>query len=186
MRNSRWIWKSIRVIGGTAGTIFSVFLCFFLSGGASFGQSTFNPNPKTAEEAIEQVAMGRLVYSGIMEKYPNLKFIAHHCGAMAPFFSARIPLGAAAGEGEIMKLTKPPVEYFKRFYGDTVLGGNTSAMMCGYTFFGADHMVFGTDYPYPGDVLLEAVIKAIERMNIAEDEKAKIFSKNARQLLHLA
>jgi predicted TIM-barrel fold metal-dependent hydrolase len=39
---------------------------------------------------------------------------------------------------------------------------------------------------YPGDVLLEAVIKAIERMNITGEEKAKIFSKNARRILNLA
>jgi predicted TIM-barrel fold metal-dependent hydrolase len=133
------------------------------------------------------MAMGRLVYSGVMEKYPNLKLVAHHCGAMVPFFSVRIRTVAQAGEGEIMKLTKPPVEYFKRFYGDTVLGGNTSALMCGYAFFGADHIVLGTDYPYTGEVVgLEAVIKAVGRMNITEEEKAKIYSKNARQLLKLA
>jgi predicted TIM-barrel fold metal-dependent hydrolase len=133
------------------------------------------------------LALGRLVYSGVMEKYPNLKIVAHHCGAMVPFFAARIPLVAQAGEGEIMKLTKPPVEYFKRFYGDTVLGGNSSAMMCGYNFFGADHMVFSTDYPYPGaDLGVAAVIKGIEGMNISDEEKAKIFSKNVRRLLKLA
>jgi len=109
------------------------------------------------------------------------------CGPMVPFFSARIPAGAVAGEGEIMKLTKPQEQYFKRFFGDTVLGGNKSAMMCGYTFFGAEHMVFSTDYPYPGaDLGVEAVIKAVGRMNITEEEKAKIYSKNARQLLKLA
>lgn len=61
MRNSWWIWESIRGMGVTTGTIFSVFLCFFLSGEASFGQSTFNPNPKTAEEAIEQVVMANRI-----------------------------------------------------------------------------------------------------------------------------
>ena len=131
------------------------------------------------------MALGRLVFSGVMEKYPNLKLIAHHCGAMIPFLTARIapqPLQ----DGEIMKLAKPPIESFRRIYADTVLGGNTAAMMCGYAFFGADHMLFGTDYPYPGDVAHEAIIKAIGRMNITEQEKAKIFSKNARQLLNLA
>lgn len=133
------------------------------------------------------LAMGRLVYSGVMEKYPNLKIVAHHCGAMIPFFSTRIQVVAAAGEGEIMKLTKPPVEYFKRFYGDTVLGGNTSALMCGYAFFGAEHMVFSTDYPYPGaDFGVEAVIKAVQQMNVTDEEKNKIFSKNVRQLLKLS
>jgi uncharacterized protein len=132
------------------------------------------------------LALGRLVYSGVMEKYPTLKIVSHHCGAMLPFFSARIQPVAAAGEGNIMKLTKPPEEYFKKIYGDTVLGANTSAMMCGYSFFGADHMVFSTDYPYPGaDLGVEAVIKGIEGMSITNEEKAKIFSKNVRQLLKL-
>lgn len=61
MRNSWWVWKSIRVIGVTARTLFTVFLCFFLPSGASFGQSTFNPNPKTAGEAIEQVVMANRI-----------------------------------------------------------------------------------------------------------------------------
>ncbi len=133
------------------------------------------------------MALGRLVYSGVMEKYPTLKIVAHHCGAMIPFFSARIQTVEAAGEGEIMKLTKPPEQYFKRIYGDTVLGANTSAMMCGYNFFSADHIVFSTDYPYTGaDFGVAAVIKGIEGMNITNEEKAKIFSKNVRQLLKLA
>jgi len=61
MRNSWWAWKSIRVIGVTAGTIFSVFPIVFLSTGTSFGQSAFNPNPKTAEEAIEQLVMANRI-----------------------------------------------------------------------------------------------------------------------------
>ena len=139
------------------------------------------------------MAIGRLVFSGIMEKYPDIKFIAHHCGAMIPFFSKRVLLlqAALAGEGEIMKLTKPPLEYFKRFYGDTVLGGNTPALMCGYAFFGADHLLFASDYPYPGgaekgDIALGEVIESVELMNVTEEEKGKIFSKNARRLLKLS
>ena len=85
-----------------------------------------------------------------------------------------------------MKLARPPVDTFKRIYADTVLGGNTAAMMCGYAFFGADRMLFGTDYPYPGEAAHEAVIQAIGRMNITGEEKAKIFSGNARRLLNLA
>jgi len=120
-----------------------------------------------------------------MEKYPTLRWIAHHCGAMIPFLTARIapqPLQ----DGEVMKLTQSPVEYFRKIYADTVLGGNTASMMCGYAFFGADHMLFGTDYPYPGDAAHEAIIEAIGRMEITAEEKAKIFSKNAKQLLKLA
>jgi uncharacterized protein len=136
------------------------------------------------------LAMGRIVFSGIMEKYPNLKFIPHHCGAMVPFFAGRVP-AAVAQSGHIAKLTKPGIQYFKTFYGDTVINGNTPALMCGYAFFGADHMVFATDYPYPGgaarnEIEVGDVIKSVERMNIPPEEKAKIFSGNARRLLKLS
>ena len=104
---------------------------------------------------------------------------------MIPFLTARIPPQTREA-GEIMKLTRPPIEYFKRIYADTVLGDNTAAMMCGYALFGADHMVFGTDYPYPGEVAHNAIIEAIGRMDITADEKTKILSGNARRLLKLA
>ena len=134
------------------------------------------------------LAMARLVYSGIIEKYSNLKFITHHCGAMLPFFSERIqPAGV---DGEVMKLSKSPLEYFKRFYGDTCLGKNVPALMCGYAFFGADHMLFGTDYPFPGgpkflDVALGGALEAVAGMNVTEKEKAKILSENAKRILSL-
>ncbi len=140
------------------------------------------------------LAMARLVFGGILEKYPNIKFIAHHCGAMLPFFSKRVLLSQAALQamqaGEALNLTKPPLEYFKRFYGDTVLGGNTPALMCGYAFFGADHMLFASDYPYPGgaergDVALGEVIESVKLMNVSKEKKTKIFSKNARRILSL-
>jgi uncharacterized protein len=131
------------------------------------------------------LAMARLVYSGVMDKYPGIKFIAHHCGAMIPFFYRRIPQPAPPGA----KLKKPAAEYFKSFYADTVLVDNTAALMCGHAFFGTDKMVFATDYPYPGaksDAAVADVIKGVELMNVTDAEKANIFSKNARQLLKLS
>jgi uncharacterized protein len=131
------------------------------------------------------LAMARLVFSGVLDKYPSIKFIAHHCGAMIPYFYKRIPQPAPPGA----KLNKPALEYFKSFYTDTVLAGNTPALMCGYAFYGADKILFATDYPYPGakpDVAIDDVIKSVEQMTVAEEEKAKMFSKNARQLLKLS
>jgi predicted TIM-barrel fold metal-dependent hydrolase len=62
--------------------------------------------------------------------------------------------------------------------------------MCGHTFFGADHMLFGSDYPYPGgpergDVALGEVIRSVEMMDIPKGEKTGIFSRNARRILRL-
>jgi predicted TIM-barrel fold metal-dependent hydrolase len=138
------------------------------------------------------LAMSRLVFSGIMEKYPNLKCITHHCGGMLPAFYKRVALiPPGMKTGDIQKLTKPPLEYFKRFYADTVMGGNIPALMAGYDFFGADQMLFASDYPYPGgaqqgEAAMIAVIKSVEQMPVGDADKIKMFSKNTRRILKLA
>ena len=124
------------------------------------------------------LAMMKLVTSGIFKDYPDIKFIIHHCGAMIPFFRAR-PESRYPGT----------LKYLRKFYGDTAVYGNTSALMCGYDFFGPDHILFGTDMPLggggygPGRTF--ETIRSVERMTISETDKDKIFYDNARQLLRL-
>lgn len=140
------------------------------------------------------VAMTRLVFSGILEKFPNLIFITHHCGDMIPYFRERV-IGSyeriIKGLGDNLNgaLTKHHIEYFKMFYNDTAINGNTSALMCAYDFCGADHLLFGTDAPFDteyGERNPRQIIKAIEQMTISESEKKKIFENNARKLLRLS
>jgi aminocarboxymuconate-semialdehyde decarboxylase len=60
--------------------------------------------------------------------------------------------------------------------------------MCAYDFFGADHILFGTDMPYDignGDVAIRETIGAVEAMEIPEEDKMKIFEENAKKLLKL-
>lgn len=138
-------------------------------------------------------AMTRLVFSGIFERFPTIKFITHHGGAMIPYFAGRIV--ALYNNGlerfgleNFQGLTKHPIEYFKMFYVDTVLNGNTSALICGYDFFGEDHLLFGSDMPFDiqnGAISIRETIKSIEGMDIPESSKKKIYEGNARKLLHL-
>ncbi len=128
------------------------------------------------------VAMTRLVFSGVFERYPNLKIITHHCGAMVPYFAERV---IARYEPH---LSKRPQDYYRMFYGDTAVSGSTPALMCGYAFFGADHILFGTDMPYDsqlGDRATRQTILSIEQMDIPDFEKKMIFEDNARCLFRL-
>jgi len=146
------------------------------------------------------VAMGRLVSSGILSKYPNLRFIIHHCGSgIVPALAGRIEhefdkfryagiLKWEQPSEEDPLQTKPVVDYFKMFYADTSLYGDTSGLMCGYDFFGAEHMVFGTDFPYDlasGDKFIKKTIDAIYRMAVSDVDKKRIFEDNAKRILHL-
>lgn len=138
-------------------------------------------------------SMTRLVLSGVLEKFPKLKIIIHHCGAMVPFFSERIVNHYHQSEMRnktnfTVDLTEPTVDYFRRFYTDTALIGNTPALMCAYHFFGPDHLLLGTDSPFDsqlGDYGTKRTIQAIEEMAISDEDKKKIFEGNARKLLRL-
>jgi uncharacterized protein len=135
--------------------------------------------------------MVRLVLSHVLEKYPKIKIITHHCGAMIPFFDMRLLSFLNGRDMDVYtkSLSKPPLEYFKMFYGDTALQGGTPGLMCGYEFFGADHILFGTDAPY-GDhgarTVVDQTIQSVEQMNISPAEKKKIFEDNARKILKLS
>jgi len=144
------------------------------------------------------VAMARIVFSGLLEKLPDMRLITHHCGAMIPFFAGRAEtlwaqLGSRSVDenyDEIMKqMTKKPIEYFKMFYADTVLGGSASALRCGLDFFGADKIVFASDCPFDpegGPMYVREGIRSIEDLNLSENDKRKIYFGNALRLMRMS
>ncbi len=143
------------------------------------------------------VAMGRLVFSGVFARHPELKIITHHCGAMIPYFEGRIgggldQLGKRSDDPDDMaakgRLGERPIEAFHRFYGDTALFGSTAGLECGLKFFGVDHVLFGTDTPFDpegGEGFVRETIASIERMDIGDEVKQQIYEGNARRYLRL-
>ena len=141
------------------------------------------------------VAMARMVFSGLLERLPNLRIITHHCGGMLPYFAGRAEtlwaqLGSRSVDGAeaevLKKLSKPPIEYFRMFYGDTVLGGSAAALRCGLEFFGADHVVFASDCPFDpegGPMFIREGIRSIEEMHLSEVDREKIYLGNALRLM---
>ena len=86
-------------------------------------------------------------------------------------------------------LTKPPLEYYKMFYNDTAIHGNTPALMLAYKFWGAEQLIFGADMPL-GDATFgmrsySQTIDAIEAMDISEAERQMIFGGNVARLLRI-
>jgi aminocarboxymuconate-semialdehyde decarboxylase len=143
------------------------------------------------------VAMARMVFSGLLEKLPRLRIITHHCGGMIPYFAGRAEtlwaqLGSRSAEGDeadvLKRLSKPPIEYFRMFYGDTVLGGAAAPLACGIAFFGVDRVVFASDCPFDpegGPMFIREGIRSIEELGLPEGDKRKIYFGNAQRLLKL-
>ncbi len=139
------------------------------------------------------LAMTRLVISGVLEKYPKVKFLTHHGGGMVPYFEQRVVGFYDHAEMRLNRshkqgLSKAPIDDFKMFYNDTALYGGTAALMCAYAFFGADHLLFGTDTPYDsqdGERCIRETIRSVAEMDIPALDKKTIFEDNAKELLRL-
>jgi len=133
------------------------------------------------------LALFRLVIGGVLERLPNLKIIVHHLGAgMIPYFIERLDGMLAAGQGEL-PITRPPSHYWKAMYHDTA-AVDANAFACGFNVFGAEHVVFGTDYPYgrnKGEYFLETRQRFVDEAKIDNAVRQKIYEDNARQLLQL-
>jgi len=146
-------------------------------------------------------AMARMVFSGFFDRWPNLKIITHHLGAMVPFLEARVGLGLdQLGSREnaeprykdiiqdMKKKGRRPVDYFRMFFADTAINGSKSGTVCGIDFFGCDHVLFGTDCPFDpegGPLFIREIIKVLDEIDLTEDERKKIYHLNAERMLKL-
>lgn len=142
------------------------------------------------------VFMARLVFSGHLERHPNLKILIHHGGSMVPHFAGRVgpgwdQLGARTpperkDEVDHYPLTKRPLDYFKMFYADTALFGAQHAVQCCLDFWGADHMLFASDTPFDpekGPGYIRETIANLDGLGLSEGDRQKIYADNARDLL---
>jgi aminocarboxymuconate-semialdehyde decarboxylase len=74
------------------------------------------------------------------------------------------------------------------FYNDTSINGWVPGMRCGLDFFGADHVLFGTDCPFDpegGPLFIREIIKGLDGMKLRPDDRRKIYFGNALRLLKL-
>jgi predicted TIM-barrel fold metal-dependent hydrolase len=142
------------------------------------------------------VAMARIVFAGIFDRFPDIKIVAHHYGGMIPYFEGRIGPGldqlgsrTSGFDPSSIKIKKRPFDYFKMFYGDTAVFGSRAATECGMAFFGPDRTLFASDAPFDpekGPMFIRETIKVIESLELSEADRAKVFHGNAERLLKLA
>ena len=86
-------------------------------------------------------------------------------------------------------MPKRPIDYFQMFYADTAVFGAYDATVCGLKFFGADKVVFASDAPFDpeqGPMYIRETIAIIDRLPISEEERERIYWRNATTLLKLA
>lgn len=128
------------------------------------------------------IMLHHMIFSGVFERYPRLKLIAVHGGGYAGAYAGRMDHAWGARSDARRDIPKPPTTYLKQVYVDTVVFANDQLRHL-VEFFGPDHVLLGTDYPYDmGEY--DPVGHVVDSLSVTESA-SKICGGNARSILGL-
>lgn len=127
------------------------------------------------------LAAAKLVFSGVPERFPRIQWALCHLGGAIPYLAERLDRGFEAFSECRASISRPPSEYLRRFYYDTV-NFDRQAIALAIAFAGTDHILAGSDYPHQiGSI--PKMLEVIRSLDISEQDKAAILGGNAARLL---
>ena len=129
------------------------------------------------------LAASTLVFSGVVARYQRIRWVLTHMGGAIPYLAERLDRGYRAFAECRQHIDRPPSEYLRHFYFDTV-NFNPAALRLALDFAGEDRIVAGSDYPHQiGSIPL--MLETVNGYDAPAAVKEKIFSRNAAELLRL-
>jgi aminocarboxymuconate-semialdehyde decarboxylase len=129
------------------------------------------------------LAAAKLVFSGVAGRFPGIRWVLAHLGGAIPYLAERLDRGYEAFEECRRHIDRPPSEYLRRFYFDSV-NFDPAALRLALQFAGVDHILAGSDYPHQIGSL-QKMRESIEKLGLAPADEAKIMAGNTRALLGL-
>jgi len=129
------------------------------------------------------LAAASLVFSGVVDRFPNIKWALGHLGGAIPYLVERLDRGFEAFSECRANIDRPPSTYLREFYYDSV-NFDVRALKLAVDFAGADHILAGSDYPHQIGSL-EKMFSSIAALEISEEDREKIRGGNAARLLAL-
>jgi aminocarboxymuconate-semialdehyde decarboxylase len=127
------------------------------------------------------LAAASLVFSGVAERFPRIRWVLGHLGGAIPYLAERLDRGYEAFAECRKNIRQPPSTFLKRFYYDTV-NFDPRAIELAVAFAGADHILAGSDYPHQiGSI--EKMLQSLKAVRVSEEDRKKILGANAAALL---
>lgn len=120
--------------------------------------------------ADSTLAIASLIFGGVAERYPDLTFCFVHGGGFAPYQIGRWDRGWALRAELRAGIARPPSDYLRRFYFDTLTHDTDSLRFLGARV-GWDHVVLGSDYCF--DMSSDDPVSDVRQLELtAGDESA--------------
>ena len=128
------------------------------------------------------IAMGKIIFGGVMERHPRLRFGFVHGGGFTPYQTGRWDHGwEQRTESKQFIDRNPPSDYFNRFFIDSLTHDPLSLELLGRRI-GWDQVVLGSDYPF--DMAADDPVGGVEAVTVmTDDDRAAVLSGNAERFL---
>lgn len=127
------------------------------------------------------LALARLTYAGIFERYPQIRWVFSHLGGTLPFMLPRLDNYHRQFPECREKAPRPPSEYIRRLTFDTATT-HRPAIRCAVETMGLDRLVFGSDFPHiPGGV--QPFVDALDETGATGEAMDALVAGRARRLL---
>jgi predicted TIM-barrel fold metal-dependent hydrolase len=126
----------------------------------------------------------RLIFSGVLDRFPRLRIVIGHMGEALPFWMWRLDfMGAPGSRAGRMNQLKPS-EYFRRNFAITTSGvEDPLALRFAIDKLGIDHVMWAIDYPYQATAPAVAFLDAT---TLSNEERAKISHQNAERIFRIS
>lgn len=123
-----------------------------------------------------------LIFNGVMEKLPDIKFILSHAGGTLPMLAHRVSLFDTKTPHRA-NYPKGALHYIRQFYYDTALSGDKPPLDALMAFADPSRILFGTDYPYVSAEIATAETRLFEGYGgFSAGERAGVEHDNAMAL----
>lgn len=128
------------------------------------------------------LAASKLVFSGVVKRYPRIRWVLGHLGGTIPYLAERLDRGWRAFTECRAHIDEPPTAYLKRHFWYDTVNFAQGPLKLAIEFAGADRILAGSDYPHMiGSIPL--MFEAINALPIPDTGKTGILGGNALQLL---
>lgn len=129
------------------------------------------------------LAAAHLVFAGVADRYPRIRWVLGHLGGAIPYLAERLDRGYEAFRRCREHTARPPSETLKTWYYDTV-NFDPRALKLAVDFAGADHILAGSDYPHQiGSI--QRMLESLRALDVSDADRQAILGGNAQKLFGL-
>ena len=126
------------------------------------------------------LAIGELIFSGVLDRYPDLRLGFVHGGGFAPYQIGRWDHGWSNRDDASAEIDEPPSTYLRRMFFDSLTHDRLSLRLLGDRV-GWSQVVIGSDYPF--DMSDPRAVQAIRNLSLSPQVETAVLRENARRFL---